>query len=503
MTMPCDAREIAQIRSTFNIVELITPINYHEAKQEWVSSWSRFDNPQFIYNEDAIKDAIEKIHSLVSLEDLLEKAESYDFFRGSGNIAYRSLKRRYEELVNLGYYLETLIDHTKMPGDHPNNPLEKLYGPLEPKDVEFARLLTKNPVETAYDTSFGWDGSTEDLRAGRCKGFFNGHLRGLKGMFSADDVIRLKAMKFDANDIASYFQLVLDYMRGHAFYGGMMTTEEEKNPSYQIEVSPNYTAINVNAFTSSGKPTIGIPADRKVNGLKLIELVGHELNSHYRSAMSTRALFRSLLDPYDDKCPVIPLIPMMSHSLNETLSEGLAKVSDIRVSGKEGMPKPYQVLAIDFARQGHNFHETMEYIFEMLRGCDFNSTLVRDKLNKAWNYTYRIFRGMRDTSSRCGYAFPKDKVYLCGLTTVVRNFAKWGLEAHHFESFMNLLRYSTLTIEELEYLDSRQNGVDYIFGPDPYPYWRYGDSGFGLRYDSFFTSPDPVEFIARLLLNYS
>jgi|GEM_PF-4605072 len=45
-----------------------------------------------------------------------------------------------------------------------------------------------------------------------------------------------------------------------------------------------------------GRPVIKIPSDRVVNGVKLIELVGHELNSHYRSAMATRNYMHELIE---------------------------------------------------------------------------------------------------------------------------------------------------------------------------------------------------------------
>lgn len=490
------ALEMAQTRSTINAIELITPTNYLAEKQKWLDGGRKFFNPQFAYDDSAIEDAIRRINSLSPLEDLIQGRTYYDFFNYYGRFAYEALAKRVEELVALKDFLGTLIDRNfTFPGDHYTNPLGRLYGDINPDDVSFAKLLIEKTPEEAYAHHFIWNGIPTDWYVVARKRFYDDMLRSLNGMFSKEDEAKLKAMEFNADEIAKHFRLVLDYMRENASYNGEMAREEAVDPTYHIEVSPKYTAVSVNAFSAPGKSVIGIPADRKVSGLKLIELVGHELNSHYRSAMSTRAYFRNLLDPYGNTCPILPLIPMMSHSLNETLSEGLAKISDIRVSGEAGMPKPYQVLAIDFVQHGHNFKETMEYVFELTRQ---NHKTENTALNNAWNYTYRIFRGQRDTSSKCGYAFPKDKVYLNGFTTVVRNYAEWGNTSRHFEQFMNLLRYSTLTLEELESLDCQQSGADYVIGHDSYPEWKYDRLG----RDGYYTlCPDPVQYATSLLLN--
>lgn len=457
-----DANEMAQLRGSVDLIELITPTNYGAEKQRWLDGDRKFFNPTFVYDEDAIKGAIRKLERLAPVRDLANDGH-YEFFRNYGRLARESLTKRCAELDNLKIFLSTLVDD-RIPGDDPLDPLAHLYGSLEPEDIATAEEMINHTPE------------------------------GLNGMFSSVEKEKLKAIELDAEGIAKYLQLVLDYIRGHAFYNGKMASEERANPTYHIEVDSKYTAVSVNAFSSSGKSVIGIPADRKVSGLKLVELVGHELNAHYRSAMNTRSFFRNLLGPYDDKCPILPLIPMMAHSLNETLSEGLAKVNDVRVSGKTGLPKPYQILAMDFVRKGHNFKETMEYVFELTRQ---NRKTENTAYTNAWNYTYRIFRGQRDTSSKCGYAFTKDKVYLCGYLTVTREAKHWNDTSQHCEPFMSLLRYSTLTLDELHQLDKMQSAADRILGHDAYKLWSYHHRGFTDGY----TVPDPVEYVASLLLN--
>jgi len=174
------------------------------------------------------------------------------------------------------------------------------------------------------------------------------------------------------------------------------------------------------------------------------------------------------------------------------MSEGLAKVSDVKVSGLSGFPRPYQVLAIDFAASGHNFAETMEYVFELTRK---NHKTEKTAFDNAWSYTYRIFRGQSDTSAHTAYAFSKDQVYLSGFLKVIRETER-GCRARTFDSIMTLLRFSTLTLDELNKIDAVQAEIEAPVGRDPFRNWGYNAEGFYRGY----AVPDPVELVAKKLL---
>ncbi len=479
-------QEIADLRSVISPLELLTPTNYGAMKRQWLESGRKFFNPQFIYDLDAIRI---NLHQAETILRSLDEVRTYFYAKQSdplGKLVYNSFDLRCREFYYLAIFLQTLLAGT--PGDHYEEPLAKLYGTIDTSDLTLAKaMIEKSPAQALRD-KFTENPDLPEASRKKLDKFFKENLFDFRGMLLEAQKDTLKAKDFDAHDIAKHFQTVLNYMRKYATLGLHMSAEEAKSPSYQIEISPKYTAVSVRTFSASGKSVIGIPADRKVNGLKLVALVGHELNSHYRSAMSTRNLYRNIIE-YCEEDLLIPLVPFISHSLNGTMSEALAKFSDIQVIGANSIPKPYQVLAIDFVKQGHNFGETMEYVFELARQ---NHKTEDSALNNAWKYAYRIFRGQTDTSSHCGYAFTKDQCYLIGFTQALREISQ--TDDRSIETFPDLLRYSALTLDEIKAIGDYENESKCILN-DPYrdfPYLISNCLGEPLL--------SPVEYAANLLL---
>ena len=477
--LPFDTREVAELRSRINLTQLLTPINFAEQEQRWKDLGKKPFNPQFEYDEGAMKASIAAIDELLaSLEYLIDGKGYYDFLKDCNILVHHSFIKRSGELRQVRAILDSLIDDRMVRFEEL---MRKLYGDIQTHEVELAEMMIEKTPEAAFR-----EGLDQEGREKR-EDFFKNYLNDFEGMFSKEERKELRRLEFDAAGIANYFRLILDYIREHATFNSQMAKEERKDPEYDVDIDSKYTAISVNAFSASGKSVIGIPASRKVSGLKLIELIGHELDCHYRSAMSTRSYFHSLFGIFGSGHPLVPLVPLLSHSVNETLSEGLAKMSDVKVLGRAGLPRPYQVLAINHARHGYNFEETMEYVIELYRQGKKSEDA---SLRGAFFHTYRVFRGWADTSSRCGLVSPQSKIYLSGFTTILNNL-NWSEAVGSDESFLSLLRYSTLTLEEIDVLVCGRSRS--MLGDNPYEKWDYGKVDYGL--------PNPVQYAASLLLN--
>ena len=251
--------------------------------------------------------------------------------------------------------------------------------------------------------------------------------------FSASEIEKLLALRFDANGIREYFQMALDY------YG---------ITGWELVVDANASSIDVRDKNFSGHPQVVIPVDRVVSGIKLIELIGHELECHLRNSENSRQLFTRILGA---DSPLAPLIPLLAKPDDEKLYEGCAKMSDAKITGEKALPKPYYTLAIGMATHGESFASVANYIYEQYLATGASETAA---INGAWLAAYRTFRGVTDTTNPHSYAFGKDYGYLAGFN-IVRE-----LGSEH--EWMN---YASLTLLDITRL--RAVGID--FSKPKYP----------------------------------
>ena len=204
---------------------------------------------------------------------------------------------------------------------------------------------------------------------------------------------------------------------------------------WNIEIPKNCIAIDVRDISAAGVPTIFIPESRKVDPPKAVELICHEIFCHLRGSDNGQKFFGKVLAD----TPLLPLAPILAKSDNETLYEGVAKISDVSVRGSDGLPDPLTLVAIDFARRGLSFAEVAHAVYSIRK-----TTMSSEKaLNAAWIKTYRVFRGATDTVTNKGsYAYPKDAAYNIGYEKA-KELAKDPVYAN----------YASMKIDEIEMLD--------------------------------------------------
>ena len=138
---------------------------------------------------------------------------------------------------------------------------------------------------------------------------------------------------------------------------------------------------------------IAIPASRKVSALKLAELVGHEIECHWRNSQN------------------LSLINCLK-SDDELVYEGLAKDKDLAFQKKyatDSTLAPFYVLAQNMALEGRGFVGIASFVYDNTAS-----------LKKAWTVAYRTLRGLTNTINLHRYAFTKDRAYFEGLLYVQR-----------------------------------------------------------------------------------
>ncbi len=220
----------------------------------------------------------------------------------------------------------------------------------------------------------------------------------------------LEQKKFDAESIKKYFDLVLD--KSQLRYANLEVVIDEKAKAIDVRFSdPDYD-----------HPVILIPPKRVVNGIKLIQLVAHEIGCHV------------VQNVYNSK---LGLKGLSFGRKWEIVQEGFAIRSEAEVKEEvigeseidlEMQAKPYYVLAMEKIKKSADLAEVYEYIFNLrkeeflAKGCDERKSEEKaSALTK--NVLRRVIRGMYP------YYFPKDKAYFEG-EFMAREMEKEGVDKY-------------------------------------------------------------------------
>lgn len=381
---PSVISNLAEIIGKLNPVELVTPTNVVEEKERWckIAKNGFFTNPYFSYDRAALK---------------VVAGYNNDLKTGKNHISSKLIPETPAEKVILDILLsriESAIACTELAAsillsdDKATSELcHRIYGhPSNTQAVKAYSIVTKEIEQ-------------EEIAS----------------RFTEEEQTALKAKKFNAEEICYWFTEIINK------YG---------IEGWTVEVGDQYTAIDVRDKNSSGNPVVGIPTSREVNGLKLLELVGHELECHLRGSVNCKALVEQILGK---DSPLAPVYGVIAKSDNELFYEGVAKLSDVSVNGSSALPLPYFTIACDQARRGENFASISSIIkgMRMDMGQDEKAAV-----NGAWTTTYRIMRGSTNPGVG-GYCFPKDYIYMCGYEVAQQVNPEW-------------YNYASMTIEEIK-----------------------------------------------------
>ena len=365
-------KRIATLAMQLNPVELATPTNARKEKDAIVKVLDNgFKvNPTFKYNRNKLRQAVRVGEQLGDLKaKFLELAQHYPATNFDDPAQEQAVKNIIIDRIN-----DAIIT------------TEMAQAILDGNDIAMAALSAeKYGTPSSVIMGYAYDIAND------------GYPNNCSPYLDADVAKALKAQEFDAAGILHYFERVLE------MYG---------ITDWLVIVDDQATVIDVRGKNSSGRPLVVIPSTRQVDGLKLLELIGHEIECHLRSSENARNFWSEILtDDY------LPLVPLLAKSDNEFIYEGYAKQNDTKVRGSAGLPTPNYLVAMDQARRGSSFAETMETVagFEIQRGAT-----RKQAFSRAWTATYRVFRGCSNCANGkdvC-YSFTKDFAYFGGLHTV-------------------------------------------------------------------------------------
>lgn len=385
--------DLGKIAQTMNIVEMVTPVNAGEEKQKWLelAAHGKWTNPDFRYNRELLGSIAKLRDSVTEIEDhRMDKALATLSDEEPGKILRELTWSRCSET-----YVTTAVAKMILEGRNlgAKDMMEKLFGTPKTSTVsaahDFAKALANGKGKVRED---------------------NDNLKQLRR--------RLKALEFDAEGIRENFV--------------WMAQECEIAETRPVVIDAATTSIDVRDKSSKGA-VVSIPADRRVSGLKLVELTGHEILCHW--ADSERAI------------KALPLIGGGAlKPADEVLYEGHATLTDAfthEILGDD-VPKqqmPFYVIAMDLAAQGFSFAELAREMYDIIRPTKLSDDAA---LKQTWMTCYRVFRGSTGQNSHIGkYAFTKDRAYFEGRLIA---------EKLHLDQMDGILEFSTLSLKDVELL---------------------------------------------------
>jgi len=203
----------------------------------------------------------------------------------------------------------------------------------------------------------------------------------------------LEKKEFFAEDIKYFFDMALD--------------EIDLIKKVKVLISKNAKNINFCYDSLHDSHVIIVPTSRRVNGIKLFELIAHEIGIHALVNISSEESGFSNLN---------------FGRYSEALQEGFAVRNEIEIKKKMlgGLykdvgikSKPYAILAMQKIKEGSGIRGVYNYIFDLRKKEylteGYNKLESEEKSSKTTkDVLRRVYRGFYP------YYFPKDKIYFEG-----------------------------------------------------------------------------------------
>lgn len=353
------AEELAEATAGINTVEIVTPANAKAEQELWMTmaNEGKFIDPEFEYDLELLAEVTDR---QLAIKRLLKKLLDMQVVTDEETLVWKMMIQRAEDALKSISLAESIYQADDR--GSVRNVLAK-YGQPD------RELVTR-----------AWDLAGE-LQEKRTPDKTEAEL-------TAEQQALLNEKKCDAAEIRRWFQRALE-LNGIA---GM----------WPVVIDEKARAINVQNRSASGRRIV-IPSDREASAMKVLELIGHEIECHARDNANGTVMLHDLGGgTLKTDC--------------EILSEGHAKLSDIEFARKyQGKilpaPKPWYVLAISWAKSGMAFSKVAGRLYDLMLSCGMKPETA---LKTTWATAYRVFRGICDCTNPYGYAFTKDMSYLVG-----------------------------------------------------------------------------------------
>ncbi|MCK5084846.1 MAG: DUF1704 domain-containing protein [Candidatus Pacebacteria bacterium] len=220
---------------------------------------------------------------------------------------------------------------------------------------------------------------------------------------------KLEKISFNETEVKKYFELALK--------------KTGLNNNYKVFIDGKISSVKINEKDPEHCcPVISIPSEIEVNGIRLMQLIAHEIGKHATTNYCHKKQGLAIEIGRNWNVYNEGLAKRNENDIKKIMLGSLYMDSEIDFS-------MYYILAIEKIKKGWNFNKVYKYIYEKcykenLYECDYYSKKKLDKraelekesekksIDLSKKICMRVFRGFNPKNGEM--YFPKDKIYFEG-----------------------------------------------------------------------------------------
>lgn len=440
------------------IVGHLEPLNYFEEKEKWLKSPGKTYNPQFTYSEIGIRRNLylaKKLrHSIDGITNLYLESADWRSILTSQLLTYQR-----EDLDATIPFLEAIVKGKIPNPDIADKTVGRLFGRPTQSELDVLSELTykrSHPKDVILEHLIG-ENERHIYSRTKLESIVHTFCHDFEGILTPEENDILIHKKVTTEQAIELTQQILAYIDEHTTCG-----EAHVKINYGDKIE-NF-GVTRNSLKASSV-IFEIPSvDSGYSADYVLQTFAHELNSHLRAIVSTAELTKKL--------PIHFQTILISRNQRMLAQEGFATLNGDAVieASQANVVEPMLVLAATYASEGHNFAETVHFIYDTydIDPDDPNETLQSD----IWTIA-QFFDGIKDTSAHSGYTFPWRQVYAIGPLRTLRELCR--KDENRFEDPLSMMRYSELPFPLIRNINHIEYDLREKLAPDPFEHWDFAN----------------------------
>ena len=462
-----------------DVLGLFKPENQEEEMEKWLASPKKSYNPQFVYDEAAIYEALIRAKKL---RKALPRIARY--YEGSPDwraiLTYDLLTEQIADLDATIALLDAFTTSDVIEHDCAEKATNRLFGEVSRDEYNIAVDLICDSATEIFKKKLIHDSERHLYDQSKLESIIHDYLFDFNGVVTDAENEILQNKTVDEEQTAKILEQVIKYMFEHS------TGQSEIHIKLvTVERTDHFGIMPVALRPFSydiAMPLFRKTPEGKLTASNILQVVAHEINTHLRVMISSEVLTERISPHFRPN--------LLNRSMRNLSQEGFATLNgDACLEETSGdVFEPLTIIVPDYVKQGHNFAETAKFIYDIYNlDPDMDH---RPTHRIVWTILQSFF-GCKDTSAHAGYSFPYHQVYPLGAIRILKELTR--KDNNYFEDPLSLMRYSEFTLDMIRTINHIEHDLGQKLAPDPFEYWNFAN----FHPDA----PNPTAYCKQLLLD--